>query len=147
VYATTKSYALKVLVGEASNKELKCFNMIIKNERMPDGAVSVTKPFGTSEANMETAELVVYESDFMEEYYDVDDYYVLGTATLELPGNLPENAPLEVTFKLRTEGILEVLGRDMTSGKDVYAEMQTKGGMTPEQVEAQKERSKDIVVM
>ncbi len=82
--ATTKSYALKVLV----NGDEKCCNMIIKNVKMENGSVSVTKQFGTAEANQETAELVVYESDFDTEYYEVDEDFNLGTASLELPGNL-----------------------------------------------------------
>jgi molecular chaperone DnaK (HSP70) len=143
IVATTKSFALKVLVGDES----KCHNMIIKNEAMPNGAVSVTKQFGTASANQDTAELVVFESDFMEEYFAVDDDYILGTATLALPGNLPKDAPIEVTFTLNTEGILEVSGRDLTSGREVHATMQAKGIMAAAKVGALKEKSKEVVVM
>ena len=75
--AATKSYALKVLVKE----EEKCFNMIIKNSPMPNNVISITRDFGTAEANMETAELVVYESDFDSEYYEVDEDFNLGKAS------------------------------------------------------------------
>lgn len=142
--ATTKSYALKVLV----NGEEKCCNMIIKNEKMENGSVSVTKQFGTAEDNQVTADLVVYESDFDSEYYDVDEDFNLGTASLELPGNLPAGAPIQVTFTLNNEGILEVTGRDMTSGKEIHATMQATAGttMTKEDVEAARAKSKNIVV-
>ena len=72
----------------------------------------MTKEFGTNVANQESAELVVYESDFMEETFDVDKDFVLGTATLELSENLPVGSPIQVTFTLSTEGILEVSGVD-----------------------------------
>jgi len=142
--ATTKSYALKVLV----RGEEKCCNMIIKNVRMENGAVSVTKQFGTAEANQDNAELVVYESDFDTEYYEVDEDFNLGTASLELPGNLPEGAPIQVTFTLNNEGILEVTGRDMTSGKEIHATMQATAGttMSKEDVAAAKAKSKSIAV-
>ena len=42
--ATTKSYAIQVLV----QGQEKCCNMIIKNEKMENGFVSVTKQFGTA---------------------------------------------------------------------------------------------------
>ena len=144
VVATTKSYAIEVL---DSNENRKCMNMIIKNEPMPDGAVSVTKRVGTHEDNQDSAELVVYESDFMDEYYDVDEDYVLGTATLELPGNLPAHSPIDITFTLTTEGILEVHGVDVTSNMEVRTTMQATGIMAEEKVDELKEKSKQMVVM
>jgi len=143
IVTTTKSYALRVLV----DGDPKCCNMIIKNETLHDGAVSVTRQFGTASANMETAELIVFENDFMEEYFNVDDDYILGTASLKLPGDLPEGSPIEVTFTLNTEGILEITGRDLTSRNEVQAAMQAKGIMTKEKVDELKEKSKDIIVM
>ena len=143
VNATTKSYALEVINSEGKSV---CNNMIIKNTSMPDGSVSVTKTFGTNEANQDSAELVVYESDFMEPEYDIDEDFVLGTCTLELPGNLPAGAPIEVTFKLNSEGLLEVTGVDKTSNKEVHATMQAKGIMAEEKVEELKEKSKKITV-
>lgn len=143
IVATTKSFALKVL----DNGEAKCCNMIIKNEAMPNGAVSVTRRFGTADECQETAELIVFENDFMEEYFAVDDDFILGTASLELPGNLPAGAPIEVTFTLNTEGILEISGRELTGGKEVHATMQAKGIMAASKVDELKAKSKDIAVM
>lgn len=142
--ATTKSYALKVLVEGAE----KCCNMIIKNVKMENGSVSVTKQFGTADDNQETAELVVYESDFDSEYFDVDEDFTLGTCSLELPGNLPAGAPIQVTFTLNKEGILEVTGRDMTTNKEIHATMQATAGttMSKEDVAAAKAKSKNIAV-
>ena len=122
--------------------------MIIKNEKMPNNVVSVTKNFGTAEDYQESAELVVYESDFGTEYYEVDEDFNLGTASLELPGNLPAGAPIQVTFTLNSEGILEVTGRDMTTNKEIHATMQATAGttMSEEDVAAAKAKSKSIAV-
>lgn len=143
VVATTKSFAIEVLM----NNVPKCCNMIVKNQAMPDGSISVSKVFGTHEANQQNAELVVYESDFMEESFDIDSDFVLGTATLELPGNLPAGSPIEITFTLNTEGILEVSGVDKTTNREVHATMQSKGIMAEEKVDELKEKSKRMVVM
>lgn len=142
--ATTKSYALKVI---ADGQE-KCCNMIIKNVKMENGSISVTKKFGTVEEDQETAELVVYESDFDSEYYEIDEDFMLGNASLELPGNLPKGAPIQVTFTLNNEGILEVTGIDLTSGKEIHATMQATAGttMSKEDVKAARMKSKNIVV-
>ena len=139
--ATTKSYAIEVLV----NNEPKCYNMIIKNQSMPNGSISISKIFGTSEANQETCELVVYESDFMEEYFEIAEDFVLGTAILELPENLPAGSPIEITFTLNTEGILEVRGVDKTANREVNVTMQAKGIMSEEKINELKEKSKKIV--
>lgn len=142
--ATTKSYALKVLV----NGTEKCCNMIIKNVKMENGYVSVTKQFGTADDNQRTAELAVYESDFTSQYYEVDEDFILGTCSLELHGNLPAGAPIQVTFTLNKEGILQVTGRDMTTNKEIHATMQATAGttMSKEDVAAAKAKSKNIAV-
>jgi molecular chaperone DnaK (HSP70) len=144
IVTTTKSYALKVLVD---NKDEKCNNLIIKNTRMEGGEISVTGHFGTQEANQETVELVVYESDDMSEYYDVDDDLIIGTAVLALPEHLPEYAPIDVTFTLNKEGLLKVHGKDLTGNREITAEMHAKGIMTTEEVEEAKKHSSQIVVM
>ena len=68
-------------------------------------------------------------------------------ATLELPGNLPAGAPIEVTLILNNEGILDVTGKDLTNNKEVHGTMQSKCIMTSEMVEELKEKSKQMVVM
>lgn len=146
VVATTKSFAVEVIV-DRKTRERKCCNMIIKNDPMPDGVITVSKILGTIDKNQENVEIVVYESDFMNEYFDVDEDYVIGTALLELPGNLPADSPVEITFSLNNEGILEVNGRDLTSNKEVHATMRSKFILSSETVEELKEKSKQMIVI
>jgi molecular chaperone DnaK (HSP70) len=144
IVTTTKSYALKVLID---GKDEKCNNLIIKNTRMDGDDIGVTGHFGTQEADQETVELVVYESDDMSEYYDVDDDLIIGTAVLALPEHLPAHAPIDVTFTLNKEGMLRVHGKDLTGNREITAEMHAKGIMTTEEVEEAKKHSSQIVVM
>jgi len=143
VVATTKSFAVEAIV----NKDLKCCNMILKNDPMPDGTISVSQIFGTGRKNQEAVEIVVYESDFTDEFFDIDEDYAIGTVILELPSNLPNGAPIEITLSLNNEGILEVTGKDVTSNKEVHATMRSKYIMNSEAVEELKEKSKNMVVM
>ncbi len=142
--ATTKSYAIRVV----NNGEEKCCNMIIKNSPMDDNAVSVTKQFGTADDNQDCAEIVVYESDYADEFFEIDPDLELGNATLDLPGNLPAGAPIQITFTLNNEGILNVTGTDVTSGKEIHATMQATSGttMSSEDVAAAKAKSRSIAV-
>jgi len=146
VVATTKSFAIEVIVDKKT-REPKCCNMIIKNDPMPDGSITVSKTFGTVDTGQGEVEITVYESDFMDEYFDVDEDYAIGTATLELPENLPADSPIEITFSLNSEGILEVTGKDLTSNKEIHATMQSKYIMNSETVEELKEKSKQMAVM
>jgi molecular chaperone DnaK (HSP70) len=146
VVATTKSFAVEVIVDKKT-RERKCCNMIIKNDSMPDGLITVSNIFGTVDADQGEVEIAVYESDFMDEYFDVDEDYAIGTATLELPENLPADSPIEITFSLNSEGILEVTGKDITSNKEIRATMRSKYIMNSETVEELKEKSKQMAVI
>ena len=142
--ATTKSYALKVVI---QGREV-CQNMIIKNTPMRDGVASVSKRFGTVDEDQRDAELVVFETDCCEETFEVNEEFVLGTANLELPAGLSAGSPIEVTFTLNKEGILEVTGRDLVGNREVHATMQASSGatMSDADVQAAKQRSKNITI-
>ena len=143
VIATTKSFALKII----HNNEEKCYNMIVKNEPMNNGFVDVSKVFGTLYYDQGSVNIEIYENDYMDEYFNVDDDLKIGEAILELPARLPEGAPIEVTLKLNKEGILDVKGVDKTGNREVNVRMETKGVMSEEELEKIKRRSQGIVVL
>ena len=125
--ATTKSYGIKAIDGSGNEK---CFNLIIKNKKMENGSITISQNFQTLEANQTSVELEVYESDFSEPIYDVDEDFKLGACTLELSGDLPAGSPIRVSFTLNKEGILEVSGKDMAKNREVHATMQATAGTT-----------------
>ncbi|MDD4290721.1 MAG: Hsp70 family protein [Clostridia bacterium] len=144
IYSTTKSYAVRALV----NNEPKCCNLIIKNHSLGDDLeISASREFGTAEDNMDNVDIAVYENDYMDEYFEVDDNLLLGNVSLTLPGNLPEGSPIEVLFTLKSNGLLKVYGKDTTTGNDVSAELTSQGIMTQEEVEEIKKKSQDITVI
>ena len=142
--ATTKSYALITLINGVE----KCENLIIKNQSMPYGSVSVTKPFYTVEDYQRTVELRVCESDILDEVYDVGIVPELGKCTLKMGQNLPKGSQLDVTFTLNKEGILHVHGKDVSSNNYVDADMQTSHntGMSTTALMSLKEKTTAIAV-
>ena len=144
VIATTKSFAVKV-----ENKEgiKSCFNMIIKNEAMPSGFLEVSGTFSTLYDHQATVDLEIYETDYLDKYFEVDEDLKIGDAVLELPKNTPVGSPVEITLKLNKEGILEVKGLDKTGSKQVNVKFETKGVMTKEELERLTQKSQGIAVL
>ena len=143
IMATTKSFAIKII---KNGKEM-CFNMIIKNESMPNGIREVSEVFGTLYPNQKSVSIEIYENDCMDKYFEIEEELKLGDTILELPGNLPQNSPTEVTLKLSNEGILQVTGLDKTGNRKIEAKMKAKGIMSEEEFEKVKQRMQGITVI
>lgn len=143
VVATTKSFAVKVV----QNGRDVCRNLIVKNQPMPEGSITGAGTFYTLHDNQDSVLIRVYESDFMDTVFEVDEYFFLGEAVLELPGDMPAGAPIEIIFLLNSEGILDVTGIDRTAKGEVHVSMRTKGVMAAEKVDDLKKRSKSIAVV
>lgn len=142
VPATTKSYAIKVMID---GKQV-CYNMIKKNEEMPKGVVEHSESFGTMVDNQQNVELVIYENDYMDDTFPVDDNLILGKATLEIANPLPKNSPIQVTFSLSKEGTLHVTGLDVTNNKKIEADLKATGIMTEEEKKRIQEQTQGIQV-
>ena len=145
IMATTKSFA--VMIRDHITRKLKCFNMIIKNNSLEKGFIEVSDEFCTDVDNQRSVDIRIYENDFMEKTFDVDEEFFIGNAVLELPANLPKGSLIKVTLKLNSEGILEVDGLDETGNNKVNVKMETKGVMSDEKFEEVKELVKDVTVI
>lgn len=144
VIATTKSFAVKV---ENKDGVKSCFNMIVKNEPMPSGILEVSGNFTTLNNNQETVDIEIYENDYMDKYFDVDEDLKIGNAILELPENLPAGSLVEITLKLNKEGILEIRGRDNAGNKEVNVKLETKSVISKEKLEKLTNKSQGIAVL
>lgn len=135
---TSKSFGVQIVRDEIIDGEMKTVdkiaNLITKQDSVP---VTISQDFCTAYDNMDNAEIVVYETDVVEEIYDVGTNKVLGTAILDLPPNLPAGAPIQITFSLSTDGLLSLKGVDLTSNKEITAEMKSDAILTEKEVEKQ----------
>jgi molecular chaperone DnaK len=82
---------------------------------------------------------------------DVDDLEQgseIGSAVLPLRPNLPEGAPIEVTFGLNQQGRLHITGRDMAAGgKTVEATIETNRALSEQELAAATARARSVKVM
>lgn len=146
---TSKSFGIEVLVQENVGGQMqrvsKITNLITKQDAVP---VNVTRTFGTAFANMTNVELVVYETDITDQTYDIGMNEPLGNAILELPPNLPENAPIEVTVGLSTDGLLNLRGVEPTSGNEIKAVLEptSKVILTEEEVQEQAQQMQGLIM-
>jgi molecular chaperone DnaK len=136
----SKSFGLRSWVSD----EERIVNILLRNEHLP---ASYTQTFGTREADQTSVALVMFENGSSDRYYDIDRSHEIGNAEINgLPNGLPEGSPLEVTFKLNEQGMLDVYGRELSSGRDVKVTIQTEGGISQQEFEEARERSKGLVI-
>jgi len=60
--------------------------------------------------------------------------------------NLPGRAPIDVTFKLDEQGLLEVTAREPSGGKFVETQITTEGGISADELTAAAQRSRRLVI-
>jgi molecular chaperone DnaK (HSP70) len=143
--ASTKSYGIAVVDPKDRSKEV-INNMIFKNTAVPDDGLNITQQFGTASDNMVKASIRLFETDFDDEFLDYDEDYLIGSADLALPPNLPEGSPIEITLSLDKQGLLHVYGKDLTANNEVSADIQVSSTRTEEELSemAQKAQAKQI---
>jgi molecular chaperone DnaK (HSP70) len=137
------SHSMGVEVVQSATGKTMVSNLILVNDRVP---ASVTKKFGTLEANQESAEIRVMENGSGEPTADLAVSKEIGVATLPLPLGLPANAPIEITLTLSAEGRLHVTGRDMTGGGAIEGDFDTASVISKEETAEAVSRSKQLTV-
>jgi molecular chaperone DnaK (HSP70) len=88
--------------------------------------------FGTDTANQMGVDIRVMagERDSPEPLDCAD----VGTATLNLPPNLPARSPIRVKFAISRDGRLSVTATDLTGGGSIDVEFETEAVMNAEEV-------------
>lgn len=131
---TSKSYGMAAIDEETGN--LVVFNMILKNQKIDSkkGAFEKTRRFGISEAGQTSVLVEVFENDSEEERVE-KDREPLASASIDLSSvNLPKGSPIDVTFVLSEQGILDVHAVEPTSGQSCDVEVEVKGGLTEDEI-------------
>jgi molecular chaperone DnaK len=137
----SQSFGLKVYISQT---EQSIANLIVKNDRVP---ASITQSFGTFEANQTSVELAIFENGSSEKRYDIDKSREISNAEISgLPNGLPEGSPIEVTFKLNEQGILDIYARELSSNRDAKVTIQTENGISQQEFEEARERSKGLII-
>jgi len=146
ITATTKSYGIAVQDPTDHSRE-RIKNLILKNTSMPDDVFEAPGDFGTASENQSAVSIRIFESDQeTTELFDLDPDYYLGEAELALPPGLPLGSPLIVTLSLDRQGRLHVHGQDVSSGREVHADMQIKGALSEAQVKELEDKTRNLII-
>jgi len=128
------------VVAYDARGEQRAVHIILKNTEVPCQA---SMPFGTHEANQTSAEIQIVETDSTEkelpynsEQPDDNISHQIGEAILDLPGNLPAQSLIEVTFSLNEEGRLSMTARDKSTGNHIASHIETTAVISQEAANA-----------
>lgn len=119
---STHSYGIAAQLG--TNGEKKVCHLIKKGMSLP---VKMDKVFYTGEENQKNVNLKVYEGDSCENFSKLESESYLGTACMEMKGNLPKYTKIVASLKLDENGILLVEGIEPQTNCFVKVTMDTGG--------------------
>ncbi|HEX7448711.1 MAG TPA: Hsp70 family protein [Pirellulales bacterium] len=134
------SHSLGVAIKDPKTK--KPFNhvMIPRNSRLP---VEKQQVFNTIETNQVRATVKVIEGDAP----DPQACSLIGNCSItQLPPNLPKGSPVEVTYSYGTDGRVRVRARDKTGGGEAAIEIERRGGLNEQQIDAYSNLAQQYVV-
>lgn len=140
---TSKTFGVKALDKQ---KKPLISNLIMRDSSIP---TEVSRTYGTEDSNQPSVSIKIYEHSSYDTEIDLPkdaESLVIGQTELTLPPNLPEGAPIKITFKLNENGILEIFALDLTGNRSVTATIERKSSLTKAQLDEIKERNKGIKV-
>jgi molecular chaperone DnaK len=104
--------------------------MIPHNSRLP---AEKTQLFYTNEPNQQRVSIKVLEGDAP----DPNACTLIGTCRVTgLPPNLPAKSPIEVTYSFDRAGRVRVRARDQAGGREAAIEIERRGGLDDQQIDA-----------
>lgn len=132
-----------IALEEETDREL-VFNLIKKNTTVP---VEFTKAFKTVHDGQEIVAITVMENEVTEDTNQVEKSTEIGSKDLDMPPGLPKGSPLEITFKLNTEGRLEIRAVEAKEKKEVQFTLETNSILQGEELEEAKKKSRCLSVV
>jgi molecular chaperone DnaK len=138
---TSRSFGIESIAHDSDDLIVR--NLIRINDPVP---AEIRQQFGTQAAGQKTAEIRIMENLSPDAITGREDSAEIGLAVLELPPGLPEDATIEIAFRLDEQGRLHATAQEVSSGKTVTAEIQTTRVISPEELEEARERAGRLVV-
>lgn len=127
-------------VAYNQNKELKLFNLIMKNDTLPKEATDIFFPSKGAQKNVNIQVLENLSSD---KAIDPSLGTEVGAVKLDLPPGMDEKTPIEITFKLNEEGLLELRAVERKNNTFIEAKFETKEGLNEEEMSDALQRVED----
>ena len=141
INVTSKSFGVIVL---DENEDKKILNLIKVDDEVPT-SISQTLPLAYDSEN---ADLSCYENierkGSNDGLLELDTSKLIGEVILEFGTILPAESPIEVTFKLSEDGLLEVYGKDLTTLNEINASFKTESIISQEKLNELKEERENL---
>jgi molecular chaperone DnaK len=118
-------------LGVAVKKAGKLVNhvMIPRNTKLP---AQVNQTFQTNEAGQQRVTVKIIEGDAP----DPDACTLIGNCRItDLPPNLPQGSPIEVTYAFDSAGRITVNAKDKTGGAEATTTIERRGGLDEQQID------------
>ncbi len=120
------------------------FNLIKKNTTVP---VEYIKSFETRYDNQDIVEIPIMENEVTEDTNPLDKSIEIGNISLKMPPGLPVGSPLDITFKLNTEGRLDIKAVEAKEKGEVHVTLETNSILQGEELEEAKVKNQRLSVL
>jgi len=137
----SKSFGVQAYVN---NSEQKIINLIKKQTVLP---ATINQNFGTYEDNQESVEILIFENEVYDDSIEIENGKEIRKGVIEgLPENLPGGSPIEVTFFINEEGLLEVKAVEKIGNNELLMKIETTSVIKGKELKEATERNKGIIV-
>lgn len=138
----SRSYGVAAIV----NSERKIYNLVFKDSQIPLVA-KPDNPFGTQHDNQTSLLIELFENEYSDTVVDIEDGVQLIDGKIEgITPNLPKGSPVEVSISINNEGIMELITKELSSGKELRLEYESDAVLSAEQMKEQEELVGGIAV-
>jgi molecular chaperone DnaK len=134
------SHGLGVVIKHPRTGKMINHLMIRRNTRLP---AEMKQTFRTNAPGQQRVTVRVIEGDAP----DPDACLLIGNCRItELPQNLPQGSPIEVTYSFDSAGRVLVRARDVTGGKEAAIEIERHSGLDDAKIDAYSSLASDYLV-
>jgi molecular chaperone DnaK len=132
---TSKSFGV---VAHNPNNEEIVFNLVLRNTAVP---LRIKKKFYTAGDNQKTVLIRIMESETSKIEIPEEHAIEIKKAVLQLPPDLPEDSPIEITYELNEEGRLHITAEETTNAKKIDVVVDTASVISGDEFEQAKIRT------
>ena len=136
------------MVLDPESGESRICNLIVANQELP---CQYSKKFFTPYDQQKMVLLTCMENSHSSGPEDgtIDMKFAsaeVGSAQLKFDKALPKESPIEITFTMTPDGLLTMYGKDLTTQREVKAQLKTEAILDPEELERNRARNTALTV-
>jgi molecular chaperone DnaK len=138
---TSKSFGV---VAHNPNNEEIVFNLVLRNTAVP---LRIKKKFYTAGDNQKTVLIRIMESETSKIEIPEEHAIEIKKAVLQLPPDLPEDSPIEITYELNEEGRLHITAEETTNAEKIDVVVDTASVISGDEFEQAKIRTQQHKIL